>query len=584
MSSSYWSRKLVGRRAAIRTVLAAGGGLAALSLVGCGGDDDDDQPEISAPQATQPSGAQTQELDPDAGVQGGKLIFQAYADWGSLVLATARSAGIHQAASFTHSGLYQTRNGRPGVELSDVQTPELDLATALPEVPPDQLVWTVKIVQGAKFHNGRVLTAEDVKYSFERYAFGEESGYKVDFPWLDKVDAPDAETVVFHAKFPYADVPGSLVGRNFGHILAKEHEEGSDAVNRLMGSGAYIFEERQAPVLNARFRRNPEYFNAPLPYFEEIEVLGTSDFAKKVADFSAKQVHVTYWFDEERRDEVKSNRPDALLFANIFPTWALTVRTDIPPFNDNRVRQAASMLIDRQQLIDGVYKGEGEDDQWFTWAIKPFGFRKPAELPGAKYWEHDIDTAKQLLSAASITEPIQTQNLHWDPTVVGQGVVDLNTLISTQWRTAGFANSDDVPLTFPQFASSVAIGNFEGWFVGPSGGGHLEPGFGNAYRNALFSPPGGIEGRSPNNGHINDPRLNELVEKQLGQFDWTERRETFREMEDIMSEEQYKISLNTFSNNFFADPSLRNIQLPISHVNGSVHYVKNWWFEGGEAP
>jgi peptide/nickel transport system substrate-binding protein len=559
----------------LRRAAATTGGLAALSLIGCGGGKSDSKP-AAAPAARQ-------EMDPLKGTRGGKLVFQAYADWGGIVVARARNAGIHQAASFTHSGLYQTRNGRPGVDLSDLSS-ELDLATAMPETPPDKLSWVVKLTPGAKFHNGKVVTSEDVKYSFDRYAFDPDSAYKVDFPWLDKVEAPDPNTVVFKAKFPYADVPGSLTGRNYGHVLSKEHEESRDAINKLVGSGAYTFVDRQAPTLNGRFRRNPEYFKQPLPYFDEIEVLGTSDVVKKVADFSSKQVHVTYWFDEINRDQVKKARPDALLFENIYPSWAVTFRNDLAPFNDKRVRQAASMLINRKQIIDAVYNGEGSDDQWFSWTVKYWGFRKPSELPGAKYWKNDPAEAKKLLSAAGITSAKDSQNLHWDATVVGQGIVDMNTLISTQWRNAGFLNSKDTPLLFPQYASTVAIGNFEGWFAGPSGGGILDPGFGNAYRNAIWSPPDGVKGPSVNNGHINDPKLSELVDKQMGQFDPNERKQTFRAMEDIMSEEQYKLALNTFTNNFFADPSLQNIQLPITHVNGSVHYVKNWWFKDGKAP
>ena len=583
--ANYWLKRQVSRRAALRTAATATGGLAALSLIGCGGDDEETSsgpPAASATEATQP---QAQATDPLSGEQGGKLILQDYADWGGLVLVSARQAGIHRGASYTHSGLYQSANGVPGTDPLGVAF-ETDLATDFPEISPDTLTYTVKIVEGAKFHNGRELTAEDVKYSYERYAFWEDSAYQRDFPWLDKVEAPDASTVIFTAKYPFADGPASLGGRAYGHILAREHEEGPDAVNKLMGSGAYIFVEREAPTLNARFRRNPEYFKQPLPYFDEIEVLGTSDFAKKVADFAAHNVHVTYWFDEENRDQIKAARPDATLFGHNYLGWAVSFRADLPPFNDQRVRRAASMLINRQQLIDGVYKGEGDDDQWFSWTLHlPMGeFRQPAELAGAEYWNHDEETAKQLLSAAGISEPLKMDNMHWDPTVVGQGMVDTNTLIATQWRNFGFIDSADIPLTFPQWASTVAIGSWENaWIAGPSAGGLiLDPGMGNAIRNAMTTPP--PEGPTPNNSKISDPMLDELLEKQIGQFDNTERLQTFKEMEDIMSLEQYKIVLNTFTNNFFADPSLRGIQIPLTHVQGSNHYIKYWWFEGGQAP
>jgi ABC-type transport system substrate-binding protein len=315
-------------------------------------------------------------------------------------------------------------------------------------------------------------------------------------------------------------------------------------------------------------------------------VLGTSDTSKKIADFGSRQTHVMYWLDEERRDEVKKLRPDALLFINPFNGWAVTYKNDTPPFNDKRVRQAAALLLNRKQIIDGVYKGEGEDDQWFSWAIKtPVGnFSKPAQLAGARLWKNDPQTAKQLLSAAGITSPIEMVNHHWDATVVGQGVVDLNTLISTQWRTAGFINSKDNTLTFPQYASTIAIGNFEGWHAGPSGAALTDPAFGNGWRNAIWSPPEGIKGPSTNNAHTNDPKASELADKQMGQFVVAERRETYKQLEDIFSEEMYRLPLNQYTNNWFTDQNLQGHQIPVTNVNGSVHYVKYWWFKDGKAP
>jgi peptide/nickel transport system substrate-binding protein len=574
---NYWQKKYLSRRAALRAAAVGGGGLVALSLVGCGGDDEEEKPAASS----QPG---AEETDYKKGVRGGKLVLETHGDAGTLLLAKARNAGSHQVASLTHSGLYQLRNSRPGVALNDLAI-ETDLAVALPETPADQLSWIVKITPGTKFQNGRVLTSEDVKYSYERYAFSPDSGYKVDFPWLDSVQAPDPNTVVFKAKYPYADVPVSLAAATYGLILAKEHEEGPDALNKPMGSGPYIFIDKAAPVVNGRYKRNPDYFAQPWPYFDEVEIIARSDLAKSVANFTSKQVHVTYWFDEERRDELKKNRPDAVFWANPFNGWAVTWRTDVPPFNDQRVRQAGSMMVNRKQIIDGLHKGETVDDQYFTWVVKTAvgQFRKPAELKGAKYWKNDPQAAKQLLSAAGVTLPLKMHNPHWDASV-HQQVVDLNTLVSTQWRQAGFIDSEDKGLTFAQYASTVAIGNYEGWSAGPSGGAALDPGFGNGWRNTLYTPPGGIQGPSVNNSKINDPRINELITKQLGQFNPQERRASFTEIEDIFSENQFKIVFNTLGVHPFADPGLRGIQLPVNHLGfRALNHVKYWWWKDGKA-
>src|SRR5207244_13136384 len=101
---------------------------------------------------------------------------------------------------------------------------EPDLAEALPE-QPDQQTFVFKL-RDAKFHNGRAVTSEDIKYSFERYAFWEKSGFKSRYAWLDRVETPDPKTAVIKTKTPYADAIRSMAARFESLIFAKEHEKG----------------------------------------------------------------------------------------------------------------------------------------------------------------------------------------------------------------------------------------------------------------------------------------------------------------------------------------------------------------------
>ena len=82
-----------------------------------------------------------------------------------------------------------------------------------------------------------------------------------------------------------------------------------------------------------------------------------------------------------------------------------------------------------------------------------------------------------------------------------------------------------------------------------------------------------------NNGHVNDTKLSALVDKQLTQLKLEERKQTFKQMEELMAEEQYRIILSTYGNHWFADPTVNDIQMPIFMVNGSLAYVKTWWFD-----
>jgi glutathione transport system substrate-binding protein len=562
---SYWSQTRVARRTVLRGTAVAGAGLVLSGVVGCAA--------RGSQQASRQTGTATA-LDSTKGKPGGKFMMQGSAYPGVLVLVKTNNAAAAQHASFTHSGLLEFRNGVPGVDGTDISV-QPDLAQAMPE-QTDPLTYTYKLRE-ARFHNGRAMTADDVKYSFERYALATDSAYKSTWTWLDKVETPDPRTVVVKTKAPYADALQSMAARNDAFILAREHAESADAEKKLMGSGAFLFVETQQPVLT-RFRKNPDYFNKPYPYFDEVTVLGTTDFPKKVADFSSRQVHMTYWHGEEDRAQIRQARPDAVEFRYPAPTHVVTLRADQPPLNDKRVRQALSMSINRKAIRDAVTKGAGEDDQFMSISAKYWGFRKPAELgAAAKYWTYDPQAAKQLLAAAGVTQPIVTDFVHWEASHIGQGLVDAATLIQSNWKALGIADVRDVSVTFAQSTTTYAIGNYNGMVLAPNGT-PINPAIGIALRSVFFAPPEGVKVPTLNIGHVNDPTLNALLDKQLGQLNREERRQTFKETEDVLAEEQYRLGLSTYFYNYYGDPSVKNMQTPREAYNGGVPYVKYWWF------
>ena len=575
---SYWHRKTLTRRTAIRAMLGTAGGLAALSLVGCGDDDDSGGTGptggTSSGSASGPTG--TGASTGGTPVAGGRLVIQPTGYATTLVLVTTRNNSTAGLAGFTHSGLLQLKNGRPIVEGSDV-TVEPDLAVAMPE-QPDPLTYVFKL-QPAKFHNGKPVTSEDVKYSLERYAKAEDSAYKNLWNWLDRVDTPDPQTAVVKTNAPYADAIGALCGYSDGFIMSKEHEEGPDATTKLMGSGPFLFENTEAPVIS-RFKRNPEYFKSPLPYLDEVHMLGTADFSKRFADFSASNVHVTYWHAAEERDQLAEARPKAQKFEHFYAGYNVIMRTDVAPLNDDRVRKALSMAIDRQALRDATGKGEGEDDQAFSWTISTWGFRKPSELgEAAKYWEYNVAEAKKLLSAAGHPDGFSTQMAHWDPSVIGQAYVDQAVLIETQWRNNLGIEVEDISQQFAPFFAGPLSGNYDGTHFTPGGGGVISPAPGIAFRNGVWSPPEGVTAPTSNTGHINNPELSAAADKQSTQLDLEERKQTFRVMEEIMANEMYRITTSTFTTTYFADEKLQDIQMPITATNSALAGAKYWWFQ-----
>ena len=577
-TGSYWAKKTISRRNALRAAAAGGGGLLALSLVGCGGDEE-------KPAATTGPGAV---LDPTKGKPGGKLVWQGYGPLGgNLDLVATGEYGIRNLSGLTHESLLQFKAGQAGVDPTDKSLiPEL--ATALPEVTPDRLTLTFKL-RDSTFHDGTPVTADDVKYSYETYAAGEKSAWKNNFlGWFGKIEAVDAKTVKVTTNFPFADAQQYFVsgeGINApGDILKKSFQEGPDASKKLMGSGPFLFESHE-PEIASRFKKNPNYSLKPFPYFDSVERTAYGDPEKKIADLIAKNVSFNYWVDEAGRDRIKKARPNAQHVLLHGGPGRFVMRTDKAPWNDARVRRAMSMAIDRNAIAQAVTQGEGKPDQYFSYASGKFwGFREPKDLgANAKYWEYNVAEAKALLSAASVQLPIKAKVHHWNPTVIGPAWVQQMTLMKTGWKNAGIADIESIEGTHVQMIGPL-LGQYGDdplattmWYPNVLAG---QGQIGLNLKNLLSFAPGWQPGvPTLNNAFVNDAKLNPLLDRQLGQFDKQERVATFRQIEDIMAEQQYALSVINWTNNWFADETLKNWSPHGEGYQGAWHQIKYWWFD-----
>jgi ABC-type transport system substrate-binding protein len=565
-------RRSLSRRQALRTLGFAAGGLTALSLAGCGGDDDDDDSGGS-----DSGGAVQSNVDSTKGTVGGTFVQQTSGFLSSIINVTGGAEGV---SSRTHSSLVAFAYGRKppeGVNGLSLQ-PEPDLATALPE-QPDGLTYTFKL-QPANFHNGKPVTAQDVKYSIDRQATDPQTRNARFFvPWLERVDTPDAQTVTIKTKAPYVDVLPVLA--TYLRVLSREHEEGPDGAKSLMGSGPFIFVETQPPAL-MKFRRNPDYHRKPYPYFNEMTLLGPTDDAKQLADFAARQTHLTYWRNEIERDRIKAARPDAILFQYPYSSMNFFMRSDQAPWQDKRVRQAMSMAMDRKRFAQVTSKGEGEPDQALSWIFPDFGTRKPQDLgASAKLFENNPAEAKKLLTAANVTLPIKTEMWHWNSSVVGQAYVDGATFVQSQLKELGMVEFTDRETTHPQALTGWLVGNYDGtcFFIG-DGGGFVYNTPASRVQSTFSAPDGKVTPPTDNRPHAVHPRLSDLAVQQAQTLDTTRRKSIFREMEEIVADEMYVVNYTTQQRNFFLDPKVSdNAQVPLWVYGPDGAFLKYWWFK-----
>ena len=240
---------------------------------------------------------------------------------------------------------------------------------------PNDTTYIFKLRRGVRWHNkppvnGRELTAEDVKYSLERFMTVKGNSNAYMLKSVDKVEAVDKYTVKITTKEPFAWLLDMLASPMAVAIVAKEVVEKFGDLKKaeaVIGTGPWMLDSYR-PNQGLTFVRNPTYFLPGQPYIDRVEVTVDEDNASRIAAFLSGKydlgwenpgiINRTDWV--QIKDKLKSTRPNlqtAEFPANVMSH--ISMRTDQKPFSDVRVRQAMSLAIDRQGILDATAEGVG---------------------------------------------------------------------------------------------------------------------------------------------------------------------------------------------------------------------------------
>ena len=297
-------------------------------------------------------------------------------------------------------------NGLVGIDQSLKPTP--DLATSWTTSPDGKAV-TFHLASGVLWHDGQAFTSADVKFTFEQILLKYSSRTKAALtPVLDSIGTPDASTVVFNFKTPYAAFL-ALIEKVNAPIMAKHIYEGTDpltspANQKPVGTGAFKFSEG---VKGDHYTmvRNDHYFKKGLPYLDKLVVRIIPDDSSTSAAFERGEVDFLSGppvLDYDRLSKlpgVASTRKGREAFASV---TFIVFNLARPALQDVRVRQAIAAAFDQQFVISSVLAGKG---------IATTGPISPQLTPfysagSATSVPHDVAAAKQLLAAAGVS------NLH----------------------------------------------------------------------------------------------------------------------------------------------------------------------------
>ena len=220
-------------------------------------------------------------------------------------------------------------------------------------VSPDKRTYTFKIRKGVKFHSGALLTAADVKASYDHIIFpppGVTSSRQAAYRGVESVEAPNAETVVFRLKAPEASFianvssPWNYIYR--AEILAKDprwYEKNID------GTGPFKFVEY---VRGSHWvaRKNPDYWDKGKPYLDGYRAIFIQDAGAQVAAIRGERAMIQFrGFSPSQRDALVQALGNKIAVQE--SPWNCSIQVamnqDKKPFNDKRVRRALTLALDR---------------------------------------------------------------------------------------------------------------------------------------------------------------------------------------------------------------------------------------------
>ncbi|WP_053642836.1 ABC transporter substrate-binding protein [Streptomyces sp. XY431] len=282
--------------------------------------------------------------------------------------------------------------------------------------------WTVKLRKAA-FHDGRPVTAEDVLYSYRRIA-DPKRAFRAKAS-LEPVDltasrAVDAATVEFRLKRPYAEFPNVLAA--FGAYIVPED---ADAFTEPVGSGPFAFVSFK-PGSSLLVRRNPDYWEGA-PHLDELEFLIANEESARVSALLGGQAEYAHELNPATARTHEGKGKVGIIRLRNSAMQGFVMKTDRPPFDDKRVRQAFLLIADRKELVDGALSGAGEigndlfgkDCQYY-----------PAGLPQRT---QDLEKARALLREAGA----ENLKVTLDTSPVAAGFLEAAGIFKEQAAKAG---------------------------------------------------------------------------------------------------------------------------------------------------
>jgi peptide/nickel transport system substrate-binding protein len=469
--------------------------------------------------------------------------------------------------SFVYSRLVKVKAG-PSVKPMTYPI-EPDLAESWTQ--PNDTTYVFKLKKGVRWHpkppvNGRELTADDVKYTYDRFLTIKGNGNRPVLESIEKIDALDKHTVKFTLSEPNVWFLDLLASTSTWIIARECVEKFGDLkkVESVVGTGPWML-ERWEPNVKLVYVRNPHYFVSGLPYADGVEVIIDKDPASRLAawlsgktDFGPEYQQCVRWLDFPLAKQRKPGLQTAEY--TWFTSGAIGWKLANPPFGDIRVRRALLRAINVAEIYEALAFSQG------NWTPNPVVPAAQAEwsIPidqlgpeGRKLYEPSTADARRLLAEAGYPSGFKTV-LEVPGTGYGPDFMDSAQIIVKNWKAAGIDAQMQLK-EYGAFISSTIYGKFDHMFYGLRGA-WTDP---EAYFYRPYMP-----GQPLNVMGVNDPKLTEMIKLQRRTSDVAKRKQIVFDIQRYLAEQAL----------FGANGSIRVISAWDAHIR---NFMPNNGFDFG---
>jgi peptide/nickel transport system substrate-binding protein len=424
----------------------------------------------------------------------------------------------------------------------------LDVAPGLAErwEIPDPLTYVFHLHHGVRFHDGRPLTSRDVKWTFDSLLTGKIHTVKTAaYRFVDRLDAPDDFTIVFHMKEPDAALLWNISDGAMGIVPYGSRDEVS---SHPIGSGPFKFVSAETDK-EVVIERNEEYWG-------EKAKLARVRFAV-VPDATTEAL------------ELRKGSADLIINASFPPDTVLTLEREPslavasapgtmlaylgfnlrdPILKDVRVRQAIAYALDRRPMIEYLWRGEAQPARS---VLPPQSWAYNGNVP---QYNHDPDKARELLDAAGYREVNGVRFHITMKTSINENTRLMAAVMQQQLREVGIV-LDIRSFEFATFFADVTHGAFQLYGLRWIGGNEDPDIFSLCFSSSRFPPNGA------NRGYYSNPKVDALIDQARREVDPKLRKPIYAEIQRILAEELPYIDLWYLDNVLVHNKRVRNLQL-----------------------